>query len=226
MFKYESPNCTNIDGPTNFTITGATLLANNAASDFALMKLSSKPPPSYNVYYNGWNRADIGATSGAGIHHPDGDIKKISFSLVPYTSDTWSGTPANSHWKVNWSAINGNTAVTEGGSSGSPQYDQNQRFIGQLHGGPSACGASQLWDFYGKFSMSWDYGTTPSTRVKDWLDSANTGVTVLNGYDPFANPLRSFQFTNTCCKRKNSYRSRFDNSCNNYMGYSNIKRYI
>ena len=40
--------------------------------------------------------------------------------------------------------------------------------------------------------MSWDYGTTPSTRVKDWLDSANTGVTVLNGYDPFANPLGPF----------------------------------
>lgn len=192
MFKYESPNCTNIDGPTSFTITGATLLASNAASDFALMKLSSKPPTSYNVYYTGWNRADVGATSGAGIHHPDGDIKKISFSLVPYTSDTWSGTPANSHWKVNWSAINGNTAVTEPGSSGSPQYDQNQRFIGQLHGGPSACSAAQLWDFYGKFSMSWDYGTTSSTRVKDWLDSANTGVMTLDGYDPFANPLSPF----------------------------------
>ncbi|MBS1491867.1 MAG: T9SS type A sorting domain-containing protein [Bacteroidetes bacterium] len=192
MFKYESPNCSIIDGPTNFTITGATLLANNAASDFALMKLSSKPPSSYNVYYAGWNRADVGATSGAGIHHPDGDIKKISFSLVPYTSDTWSGTPANSHWKVNWSAINGNTAVTEGGSSGSPMYDQNQRFIGQLHGGPSACGASQLWDFYGKFSMSWDYGSTSSTRVKDWLDSANTGVTVLDGYDPFGTALSAF----------------------------------
>ncbi len=192
MFKYESPGCTNQDGPTNFTITGGVTLANNASSDFALIKLSSKPPTSYNVYYEGWNRANVGATSGAGIHHPAGDIKKISFSLVPFTSDTWTGTPSDSHWKVNWSAINGNTAVTEGGSSGSPMYDQNHRFIGQLHGGPSACGAAQLWDFYGKFSMSWDLGTTPATRLKDWLDSANTGVTVLDGYDPFANPLSAF----------------------------------
>jgi len=38
-----------------------------------------------------------------GIHHPSGDIKKISYSDTPFTSDTWSGTPANSHWKVNWS---------------------------------------------------------------------------------------------------------------------------
>lgn len=192
MFKYESPGCPNVDGPTSFTITGATLLASNSASDFALMKLSSKPPPSYNVYYTGWNRADVGATSGAGIHHPDGDIKKISFSLVPYTHDTWSGTPANSHWKVNWSSTNGNIAVTEPGSSGSPQYDQNQRFVGQLHGGPSSCTATQKWDFYGKFSFTWDYGTTPSTRAKDWLDSANTGVMTLDGYDPFANPLSAF----------------------------------
>jgi len=192
MFRYESPNCTNIDGPTNFTITGATTLAKNAASDFALLKLSSKPPTSYNVYYAGWNRNNVPALQSTGIHHPDGDIKKISFSLVPLENGTWSGTPANSHWYIRWSQINGNTAVTEGGSSGSPIYDENKRFVGQLHGGASFCGGSDLTDLYGKFSMSWDYGTTPETRAKDWLDSANTGVMTLDGYDPFANPLSPF----------------------------------
>ena len=192
MFKYESPNCSIIDGPTNFTITGGTVLAKNAASDFALIKLSSKPPTSYNVYYAGWNRQDVAALQSTGIHHPDGDIKKISFSLVPLESSTWSGTPANSHWYIHWSSINGNTAVTEGGSSGSPIYDQNHRFVGQLHGGASFCGGSDLTDLYGKFSWSWDYGTTPETRAKDWLDSANTGVMTLDGYDPFANPLSPF----------------------------------
>ena len=194
MFKYEAPTCTNADGPTTFTITGATLLANNAASDFALTKLSSKPPASYNVYYSGWNRQDIAPTSGAGIHHPNGDIKKISFSDQAYTSDTWSGTPANSHWHVQWTLHPGITsvAITEPGSSGSPQYDQNHRFVGQLHGGPSACTATDKSDFYGKFAMSWDYGTTPSTRAKDWLDSANLAPLFIDGYDPLAASLSNF----------------------------------
>ncbi|CAF3843603.1 unnamed protein product [Rotaria sp. Silwood1] len=40
--------------------------------------------------------------------------------------------------------------------------------------------------------MSWDLGTTPATRLKDWLDSANTGVTFVNGYDPFGTALSAF----------------------------------
>ncbi|CAN5500702.1 hypothetical protein BH10BAC5_BH10BAC5_26920 [soil metagenome] len=194
MFKYESPGCTNIDGPTTNTVSGATLLASNSASDFTLSRLSSRPPASYNVYYAGWNRQDVAATSGFGVHHPSGDIKKISFADGPNISDTWSGTPANSHWHVFWTLHPGaaTLGITEPGSSGSPQYDQNGRYIGQLHGGPSSCSATDKSDFYGKFSMSWDYGTTPSTRAKDWLDSNNTGALFIDGYDPLGTALSAF----------------------------------
>ncbi|MEJ5263630.1 MAG: T9SS type A sorting domain-containing protein, partial [Ignavibacterium sp.] len=30
----------------------------------------------------------------------------------------------------------------------------------------------------------WNYGTTPSTRLKDWLDPDNTGTLILDGWDP------------------------------------------
>ena len=183
MFNYESPNCSNIDGPLNYTVSGATTKSKNAASDFALMLLNSSVPDSYQVHYAGWNANDIAATSGAGIHHPDGDIKKISFSYQAYTNGTWSGTPANSHWNVKWNA-DGTSGVTEPGSSGSPIYDQNHRIVGQLHGGPSSCTASDKSDLYGKVSMSWNYGTTPDTRLKDWLDPDNTGALFLDGWDP------------------------------------------
>ncbi len=179
MFKYESPNCNIIDGPLNYTLSGSTLKASNSASDFALLQIAEAPPDSYEVHWSGWNRADVPATSGAGIHHPDGDIKKISFVSVPFEHDTWTGTPANSHWRTRWSA-----GVTEPGSSGSPIYDQNHRIMGQLHGGPSSCTASDKSDLYGKFSFSWDYGTSASTRLKDWLDPDNTGVMFLDGWDP------------------------------------------
>lgn len=181
MFRYESPDCSNTDGPTTYTISGSTLMARNADSDFLLLRLSSTPSASYKPYYAGWNRQDVAATSGVGIHHPSGDIKKISFSNSSFTNYTWFGTPINSHWQVNWSA-----GVTEPGSSGSPIFDQDKRIVGQLHGGPSYCGASQLWDYYGKFSMSWNQGTTSSTRLKDWLDPDNTGAVTLNGKDALA----------------------------------------
>jgi hypothetical protein len=179
-FNWESPTCPNPpSSPPYNSISGATLKARYSDSDFCLVQMSSTPPSNYNVYYAGWNRADTGATSGAGIHHPSGDIKKISYSDSPFTSDTWSGTPANSHWRVNWS-----DGVTEPGSSGSPVFDQFHHEVGQLHGGPSACGGSQLWDFYGKFAMSWNHGTTPATRLRDWLDPTGIAGDTLNGFDP------------------------------------------
>jgi hypothetical protein len=86
----------------------------------------------------GFQLDNTGATpqSAVGIHHPSGDIKKISFENQPLISTTFGSCPPNSHWGVtDW-----DLGVTEGGSSGSPLYDQNHLIIGQLHGGASACG--------------------------------------------------------------------------------------
>ena len=52
MFNYESPGCTNQDGPTNMTVSGSTLLANSGSSDFALLELNENIPDNYNVYYD------------------------------------------------------------------------------------------------------------------------------------------------------------------------------
>jgi len=195
-FNWQSPTCANPgSSPPYNSISGATLKARYVDSDFCLVQMSSTPPSGYNVYYAGWNRENVGGSSGAGIHHPDGDIKKISYSITPFTSDTWSGTPPNSHWKVNWS-----DGVTEPGSSGSPMFDQNHRIIGQLHGGPSYCGGPSLWDYYGKFSMSWNQGTTSSTRLVDWLDPTSIAGLTLDGYDPNLTtdpPVANFIASNT-----------------------------
>ena len=56
MFNYESPACVNANGPTNQTISGASLISQLYASDFTLLKLSTPPPPSYNVFYAGCQR--------------------------------------------------------------------------------------------------------------------------------------------------------------------------
>jgi len=136
-----------------------------------------------NPYYAGWDATGSAPSSSVGIHHPDGDIKKISVDNNLAVSSDFDPDPApypsNSQWKV----VDWDKGTTEGGSSGSPLFDDNsQKIIGQLTGGYAACGNSSS-DYYGKFSMSWDYGSSSSSRLKDWLDPNNTGIQQLDGIE-------------------------------------------
>jgi lysyl endopeptidase len=171
-FNHQSANCSGNSGPTNQTISGATFKAKNAGSDFALIELNDTPPTSYDVYYNGWDNNDVAATSAVGIHHPSGDVKKISRDADAVVSSVDGGAQT-------WRVLDWDEGTTEGGSSGSPLFNQNGHVIGQLYGGFAACG-NDLADWYGKFAVSWD-GSSASTRLKDWLDPLNSGATVLNG---------------------------------------------
>lgn len=189
-FRWESPvggtacgtggNSTN--GPETMNVNGGVLRATWTGSDFSLTELNTAPNPAWGIYYSGWDMTGNPVSSAVGIHHPAGDIKKISFENDPLVSSAWAGTPANSHWRnPHW-----DLGVTEGGSSGSPLFDQNRRVIGQLHGGASACGnsATNLWDDYGKFSFSWTGNNTNATRLSNWLDPSSTGATAIDGLDP------------------------------------------
>jgi Trypsin-like peptidase domain len=180
IFNYESPTCANINGPTWMSVSGSTLRATHSASDFALLELSEAPPDSYNVYYAGWSAVNVASTSSVAIHHPSGDIKKISFDNQPTQSTSYLGNSAGdgSHWRI----VQWDDGTTEPGSSGSPLFDQNHRIIGQLHGGFASC-ASLTSDWYGKVSRSWTGGGSAATRLRDWLDPDNTGTTVLDGRD-------------------------------------------
>ena len=68
--------------------------------------------------------------------------------------------------------------VTEQGSSGGPLFDQNGRIIGQLFAGSAACSGTidnDGYDVFGRFAISWEKGTTPQTRLQDWLDPNGVG---------------------------------------------------
>jgi lysyl endopeptidase len=178
-FNFESTQCNTNAGPyLQNTISGMTLKANNAGSDFALHELSSVPPASYNVYYSGWDRTGTTTNGQVGIHHPAGDVKKITFDNQAATYGTYSGAQC---WRIgNWE-----DGTTEGGSSGSPLFNLNGNIIGQLYGGSASC-QSITEDFYGRFDISWDGGSSAADELKTWLDPCGTGQTVLAGYDPNA----------------------------------------
>lgn len=121
--------------------------------DFTLVKLSSPIPASYRAYYSGWNASNTPPSSFIGIHHPAGDIKKISFGTgIKRPPVGFSPiNPLNERqkqyfWEVNWT-----TGSTEGGSSGSPLFNPSGNTIGILQGGNSGCGNSAS-DFYVAFN--------------------------------------------------------------------------
>ncbi len=193
-FNYESAGCTNgASEPASSTITGCTMRASasNGAnssvfgSDFLLVEFNNTIPAAYNVYYAGWDASGTGSNSGVSIHHPAGDIKKISTYSAALTSRRYySQLPDNSHWQANWVATVTNHSITEGGSSGSPLFNSTGRIVGKLSGGPSACtaAATDKNDYYGKVSYDWTTnGTVASHQLKPWLDPGNTGTTVLDG---------------------------------------------
>lgn len=177
-FNYEVTSCGGGTVSQNYsTLSGATQRASNAGSDMSLLEWDNMPPESYGVFYAGWSNINTPATETTGIHHPSGDVKKISRDDDPTTTSSYSGADC---WRVGaWEQ-----GTTEPGSSGSPLFDQNKRIVGQLYGGGASCFNTGSSDWYGKFSTSWD-GPSASSRLRDWLDPQNNTSTV-DGYDPYA----------------------------------------
>lgn len=186
IFGYESSLCSpNTNGSLTNSISGSRRIAFtvNLGSDFELRHLSSSPPPSYNVYYAGWNNQNIASSKSVGIHHPAGDVMKISVDRDLLTNSAYYS-PGVTHWRVgNWE-----NGTTEPGSSGSALFDVNQRIIGQLHGGDASC-SLLAEDYYGKFSYSWNSSSDTTRQLKHWLDPDNTGAIVLDGLDPNPAPF-------------------------------------
>jgi hypothetical protein len=166
MFNYESSGCTNQNGPTSMTVSGSTLLVNSSPSDVALLELDENPPLDWEVHYSGWDANPSTPSTPVCIHHPSGDIKKISFDYQNPTTD-------GQLWRIGqWE-----DGTTEPGSSGSPLFDGvTQRIVGQLYGGAASCTVID-YDVYGKFSTSWNVG------LSNYLDPDNTGITFIDGID-------------------------------------------
>ena len=159
--------------------TGAYWRASFDNSDMTLIEFDDPIAEEADAFFAGWDRSNVTPTKGVAIHHPNAQEKRISFEnnslqLTEYLSTT---TNLNGdHLRI----IDWDLGTTEGGSSGSPLFDENQRVVGQLHGGSAGCG-NDLSDWYGRIYTSWTGGQTPSSRLSNWLDPINTGQLTLDG---------------------------------------------
>jgi hypothetical protein len=157
--------------------------AHSDSLDFALVELSLIPPPDYRPYYAGWNRSSNIPASTVTIHHPQGDIKKISKDNNPPVISSFGepNTVDKDYIKKGFLRINRwEFGTTESGSSGGALFDTDKNVIGTLTGGEANC-KNPVYDYFERFSNAWDYKSDSAQQLKYWLDPLKTGAEVLNG---------------------------------------------
>jgi hypothetical protein len=214
LFNYESAECFGSDGPLDMSLEGSQIRTYGDSVDFSLLEMDHTPPASYGVYYAGWDRGSMQTSGTASIHHPFGDVKKVSIDeqipdIPAQPGDVPYAGLEDYHYDSFWWIRQWDVGSTEGGSSGGPLFNQARRVIGMLSGGNAACGdsigydseterviynlAPNFDDYYTQFGLAWDLEEDKGNALKPWLDPANTGVQVLDGYNPSSTEPRNFE---------------------------------
>lgn len=185
FFNYETPYCySDIQGSMEQSVAGASLAACNADYDMLLLKMSETVPIDYRPYYAGWNVSEEKKAPFYLIHHPEGDRKKVSIenddiSSISFRTDLFE---EEAHWCVYW-----DSGITEGGSSGSPLFDADNRIVGALSGGRSYCEKNGPDSFY-KLSKAWSSSSTDGKNLPPCLDPTGSRVLALEGKEPNDTP--------------------------------------
>ena len=180
-FGYEKPQCGYGYASENKTMSGSKLRATapDARVDFALLEINQNIPDSYEPYYAGWDASEDVSKKSVCIHHPKGDVKKISIDNdIPKSASFYSYAP-HSHWEIaDWEV-----GTTESGSSGAPIFNANHQIFGSLSGGQASC-YSPIYDYFSKFSTAFNKYLEAEEQLQVWLDPLNYNITNLHGFDP------------------------------------------
>ncbi len=165
--------------------SGATLLAGDVGTDFTLVRLAAQPSAGFNVYYAGWDARGDAPQSGVAIHHPSGDVKRISrFGTAATAQDVCierSGTTCARQvraWQVYWEQ-----GTTEQGSSGGGLWNQDHQVVGVLSGGNASCSNIGGEDYFARLSEGFTANSAASGQLKAWLDPGDTGTRSLTGFE-------------------------------------------
>ena len=150
LWFFEAQACNSRTTPT-FTqlFGGAQFIYNNAQADVLFVRLNDAAPPG--AFFAAWNANAVASSSAViTIHHPEGDLKKVSEGTVLGTSSPpIAGGTSEPFSEVRWSS-----GTTEGGSSGAGlfTFDGSQYLLrGALWGGTALCSNPQGTDNFSRF---------------------------------------------------------------------------
>lgn len=180
LFNYESPWCDGPDGYSNQSVAGATFLLADANLDYAVVQLNDHPPISYKPYYSGWDVTGEVPASTYTMHHPSGDVKKISSDYDAPETGSYLTFEKNAFWKV----LRWDQGATEGGSSGAPLFSPGGMVIGVLSGGVSVCG-NPVNDYFLKLHSAYTANPYSQVNFRSLIDPKGFGFRKLIGIDPY-----------------------------------------
>ena len=179
FFRSPSCNARVLSNERVRRLRGAQLLYASATSDSSFMLLNDVPPA--NALYVGWDASQQAIGEQAvGLHHPSGDLLKISYGTINGFSScssvasngTFNCSPSDAasgnDLRVNWTF-----GSTEGGSSGSGLFyreGNSSYLIGTLSGGSASCANTSAFDYYSRFDLQF------AAALRFWLNPATTGT--------------------------------------------------
>ena len=158
---------------------GATVLYNNAHTDTLFLRLNADPPTG--AFFSGWDANPLGGGAGVvAIHHPQGDLKKVTQGSVLGFSTPGVGGGNASFVESRWAS-----GTTEVGSSGGGLWTAaggTFHFRGALWGGSASCANPSGSDHYSRFDQAYP-------ALAGWLGA--TGGTAIDYTDLWWNPNES-----------------------------------
>jgi len=185
LWFFEAATCGSQTVSPNFVQQsgGATYIYNNAGADILFLRLASNPPAG--AFYAGWNANALSVGTGiVVVHHPSGDLKKVSVGSVVAETPP-QPTPAGGATTL-FHEVKYSSGTTEGGSSGSGLYTfdgSDYQLRGGLFGGGAFCTSPNDSDWYSEFDKAYPalaaYLSPAATQIDYsdiWFDPDESGM--------------------------------------------------
>jgi hypothetical protein len=152
LWFFEALSCNSRSVPSSVQLSGgAQFIYNNPRADVLFLRLNDAAPAG--AFFSAWSSSAV--SSGASvitIHHPEGDLKKVTEGSIVGTSNP----PVTGGTTLPFSEVHWTSGTTEGGSSGAGlfTFDGSQYLLrGGLWGGSALCSNPQGTDNFSRFDQ-------------------------------------------------------------------------